>query len=53
MAAVGPPSTDPEKPEPFKEVIWEAMTDVARISQHTVLKAGVFVRMEAVRTEKH
>jgi hypothetical protein len=53
MAAVAPPSQDPEKPEPYETVIWKAMTDVARISQMTVSKAGVFVRMEAVRSEKH
>lgn len=29
------------------------MTDVARISQMTVSKSGVFIRMEAIRTEKH
>lgn len=53
MAAVAPPGTDPEKPEPFEEAIWQAITDVARISQYTVSKAGVFMRIEAVRTEKH
>jgi hypothetical protein len=53
IAAVGPPSTDPEKPEPYETVIWKAMTDVAQISQMTVSKAGVFVRIEAVRSEKH
>jgi superfamily II DNA helicase RecQ len=53
MAAVAPPSQDPEEPEPYETVIWKAMTDVAQISQMTVSKAGVFVRMEAVRSEKH
>jgi hypothetical protein len=53
MASVAAPSTDPEKPEPYEAVIWKAMTDVARISQMTVSRAGVFVRMEAVRSEKH
>ena len=52
MASIAKPNTDPENPEPFEEAIWEAMTDVARMSQQTVSKAGVFVRMEAVRTEK-
>jgi superfamily II DNA/RNA helicase len=53
MASVAAPSTDPEKPEPYEEAIWRAMTEVAQLSQNTVSKAGVFVRMEAVRTEKH
>ena len=48
-----PNPNDPEKPEPYETVIWKAMTEVARISQMTVSKAGVFVRMEAVRSEKH
>ncbi|KAF1807847.1 hypothetical protein P152DRAFT_406693, partial [Eremomyces bilateralis CBS 781.70] len=33
--------------------VWKAMTDVARISQETVLKTGMFIRLEAVRTEEH
>ncbi|OCK79095.1 hypothetical protein K432DRAFT_417587 [Lepidopterella palustris CBS 459.81] len=53
MASVAPPSTDPENPESYETVIWKAMIDVAQISQMTVSKAGVFVRMEAVRSEKH
>jgi hypothetical protein len=53
MASVAAPSTDPEKPEPYETVIWNAMAEVAQISQMTVSKAGVFVRMEAVRSEKH
>jgi superfamily II DNA helicase RecQ len=53
IASVTAPSTDPEKPEPYETVVWKAMTDVAQISQMTVSKAGVFVRMEAVRSEKH
>jgi hypothetical protein len=53
MASVAPPSQDPEKPEPYEEMIWKAMTKVAQISQETTSEAGVFVRMEAVRTEKH
>jgi hypothetical protein len=53
MASVAAPSADPEGPEPYETVIWKAITDVAQISQMTVSKAGVFVRMEAVRSEKH
>lgn len=53
IASVAAPSTDPEKPEPYETVIWKAMTEVAQISQMTVSKAGVFLRMEAVRSEKY
>lgn len=53
MESVQKPGSDPENPEPFEEAIWEAMTEVARISQTTVSQSGVFVRMEAIRTEEH
>ncbi len=53
IASVAAPSTDPDKPEPYETVIWKAMTNLAHISQITVSKAGVFVRMKGVRSEKH
>lgn len=53
IASVQKPGGDPENPEPYEEAIWEAMTEVTRISQTTVSETGVFVRMEAIRTEQH
>ena len=53
LASVEKPSSDPEKPEPVEEAIWKAMTDVAAISQETVSKSSVFIRMEAVRDQEH
>jgi hypothetical protein len=53
LAAVEKPGCNPEKEERFEVVVWKAMTDVATISQDTVSKASVFVRMEAIRTEEH
>ena len=54
MAAISQPDTeDSTRSQALEEVIWQAMTDVARISQQTVSKASIFIRIEAVRTEKH
>ena len=40
--------------EPVEAAIWKAMGEVAEISQSsTVNRVGVFVRMEAIRTEQH
>jgi len=43
-----------EPEEPVERAIWEAMDELARISQASVTeRVGVFVRLEAIRTEKH
>lgn len=40
--------------EPVKAVIWMAMDELVHCRQQTVVRrVGVFVRMEAIRTEKH
>jgi hypothetical protein len=35
------------------QAIWTAMGQVGQISQQSVIHTGVFVRMEAIRTEQH
>jgi hypothetical protein len=35
------------------QAIWTAMGQVGQISQQSVIHTGVFVRMEAIRTERH
>lgn len=43
-----------EPDQPVEGAIWEAMDELARISQASVNERfGVFVRLEAIRTEKH
>lgn len=40
--------------EPVAAAIWEAMDELARFSQVSVIhRTGIFVRLEAIRTEKH
>jgi hypothetical protein len=55
QASIERPNSNPEKEEePVAEVIWTAMAEVARVSQLSVMhEIGVFVRLEAIRTEKH
>ncbi|KAL1640735.1 hypothetical protein SLS61_010230 [Didymella pomorum] len=55
LASVEEPNIDPEKDEePVEATIWSAMDGLARVSQASVIKrTGIFVRMEAIRTEKH
>ena len=55
MACIEEPNADPEgEKEPVEAAIWEAMDGLARFSQASVVdRIGVFVRMEAIRTEKH
>jgi hypothetical protein len=59
LACVEEPITDPnprkeEEAEPVEAAIWAAMDGVARFSQTSVVdRIGVFVRLEAIRTEKH
>ncbi|KAE8555303.1 hypothetical protein EYB25_003851 [Talaromyces marneffei] len=35
------------------QAVWTAMGQVGQISQQSVIHTGVFVRMEAIRTERH
>ncbi|TKA40489.1 hypothetical protein B0A49_13909, partial [Cryomyces minteri] len=43
-----------KKEEPVEAAIWEAMHGLVRVCQQSVrARVGVFVRMEAIRTEKH
>jgi hypothetical protein len=55
LASIEEPNIDPEKDEePVEAAIWSAMDGLARVSQMSVIKrTGIFVRMEAIRTEKH
>jgi len=40
--------------EPVNTMIWNAMDGLMRVAHNTVQsKVGLFVRMEAIRTEKH
>ena len=39
--------------ESVAAAIWQAMEEVARISQDTVSRSGVVLRFEAIRTESH
>ena len=44
---------DPDE-EPVEAMIWSAMGGLASFSQESVVsRVGVFIRMEAIRTEKH
>jgi hypothetical protein len=43
-----------EEEEPVNWVIWQIMGELIRYSQHSVKdRVSVFVRLEAIRTEKH
>lgn len=55
LGCVEEPNLDPKKErEPVEAAIWEAMDGLARFSQASVInRTGVFVRLEAIRTEKH
>jgi hypothetical protein len=55
IACISEPNVDPKgDEEPVEAAIWEAMDELARFSQTSVIeRIGVFVRMEAIRTEKH
>jgi RecQ family ATP-dependent DNA helicase len=45
---------DEQRAEPVEAAMWEAMDGLARVSQASVVRrVGVFVRLEAIRTEKH
>jgi hypothetical protein len=49
-----PDSRKDEEAEPVEVAIWAAMDGLARFSQASVInQISVFVRLEAIRTEKH
>jgi hypothetical protein len=59
MACIEEPVAKPDprsdnEAEPVESAIWAAMAGLTRFSQASVIKrVGVFVRLEAIRTEKH
>ncbi|KAJ4395074.1 hypothetical protein N0V91_011088 [Didymella pomorum] len=59
MACIEEPVADADprqeqKAEPVEAAMWAAMEGLARFSQASVIhRIGVFVRLEAIRTEKH
>ncbi|KAI8930521.1 hypothetical protein NX059_012133 [Plenodomus lindquistii] len=59
LACVEEPVAEPDprqeqQAEPMEAAIWTAMEGLARFSQASVIhRIGVFVRLEAIRTEKH
>ncbi|KAF2008235.1 hypothetical protein BU24DRAFT_325329, partial [Aaosphaeria arxii CBS 175.79] len=59
LACIEEPVADPDprkeiEPEPVEAAIWKATDQMIRFSQRTVVgRCGIFVRMEAIRTEKH
>jgi len=55
LASIEEPNVTPDREEePVEAAIWNAMDGLARVSQTSVIqRTGIFVRMEAIRTEKH
>jgi hypothetical protein len=59
LACIEEPVAEPDprsnnKAEPIEAAIWAAMDGLTRFSQGSVIeRVGVFVRLEAIRTEKH
>ncbi|KAF1807958.1 hypothetical protein P152DRAFT_463016 [Eremomyces bilateralis CBS 781.70] len=53
MASVAKPGDGGKDTDPLEQTVWKAMTDVTRISQETVSKTGMFIRLEVVRTEEY
>ncbi|KAJ4398868.1 hypothetical protein N0V91_009870 [Didymella pomorum] len=59
MACIEEPVAEPDprqeqQAEPVEAAMWAAMEGLARFSQASVIhRIGVFVRLEAIRTEKH
>jgi superfamily II DNA helicase RecQ len=59
LACIEEPVAEPDprsedEGEPVEAAIWAAMAGLMRISQASVIeRVGVFVRLEAIRTEKH
>ncbi|KAL5371637.1 hypothetical protein DPSP01_014122 [Paraphaeosphaeria sporulosa] len=51
LASVEEPKAEEE---PVAAAIWEAMDGLTRFSQSSIIhRIGIFVRLEAIRTEKH
>lgn len=47
-------SAPDEEEEPVNAAIWQIMDELIQYCQHSVIhRVGVFVRLEAIRTEKH
>ncbi|KAF2818027.1 hypothetical protein CC86DRAFT_414286, partial [Ophiobolus disseminans] len=59
MACIEEPVAEPDprsnnEAEPVEAAIWAAMAELTRFSQTSAIeRVGVFVRLEAIRTEKH
>jgi hypothetical protein len=59
IACIEEPVAEPEprsdkEAEPTEAAIWAAIEGLTRFSQASVIeRVGVFVRLEAIRTEKH
>ncbi|PVH96324.1 hypothetical protein DM02DRAFT_687969, partial [Periconia macrospinosa] len=59
LASIEEPVAEPDprqeqQAEPVEAAMWAAMDGLARFSQASVIhRVGVFVRLEAIRTEKH
>ena len=55
IALIAEPNIDPDADEePVEAAIWEAIGEVARISQaSSIHRVRYFTRLEAIRTEKH
>lgn len=55
LASIEEPGVDPAKDEePVEAAIWNAIEKLAQYSQDSVIeRVGVFVRLEAIRTEHH
>jgi hypothetical protein len=60
LACIEEPVAEPDRrqedqqAEPVEAAMWEAMEGLAQFSQASVIHhIGVFVRLEAIRTEKH
>ena len=48
-----PNVNEDDEDEPIEGAVWQAMGDIAAISQTTVENSGVMLRLEAIRTEMH
>lgn len=48
-----PNTNEDEEDEPIEGAVWQAMGEVAAISQATVEQSGVMLRLEVIRTEMH
>lgn len=48
-----PNVNEDDEDEPIEAAVWQAMGEIAAISQTTVENSGVMLRLEAIRTEMH